>query len=218
MTAPRVREQEALRYLGLRGHPADNRTLDLLHSCSSELETGISPHCVSQRFPLQIHGNLVQMGPLEAVSSKLAYHLRNCSEVFLFAATLGPFPDVLIRRYSALDMSRAVVLQACAASLIESYCDLCGHALAEQVRSEGLYLCPRFSPGYSDFDIRFQKLFLDILNAQKRIGLTATDSMMLAPSKSVTAVIGLTSHPQSCHKMTCEDCPSTDCPFRKDAD
>ena len=111
---------------------------------------------------------------------------------------------------------RAVVMQACAASLIESYCDECQEPIAQEAASRGLYLRPRYSPGYGDFDISYQREFLTVLDCPKRIGLTMTDSFMLAPSKSVTAVIGLTAEAQSCHIAKCMTCKAKSCPFRKD--
>ena len=58
--------------------------------------------------------------------------------------------------------------------------------------SEVLKLHPttRFSPGFGDFDIVHQRDILALLDCQKRIGLTLTDSNMLCPTKSVTAVVG----------------------------
>ena len=76
--------------------------------------------------------------------------------------------------------------------MIEAYCDACQKELSTEAAKEGLYLRSRFSPGYGDFSLDYQKELLILLDAPKRIGLTVTDSMMLTPTKSVTAVMGLT--------------------------
>ena len=133
------------------------------------------------------------------------------------AATLGAETDRLLRRAAVTDMSRAVILQACAASLLERYCDQCCREIGEQAAGEGLYLRPRFSPGYGDFPITFQRALLEALEAPKRIGLTATGAMMLTPAKSVTAVVGLSpdgryTRPGGCGD--CGSCPRTTCPYR----
>ena len=47
----------------------------------------------------------------------------------MFGATLGIGVDQLIRRTSLTDMAKAVVLQACAAALLEEYCDECQEKL-----------------------------------------------------------------------------------------
>ena len=49
----------------------------------------------------------------------------------------------------------------------------------------------RFSPGYGDFDIGFQKEIFKLLNCPKNIGLSLCDSFIMSPSKSVSAIIGL---------------------------
>ena len=209
-----IDQNEVLRYLGYRGNPADAETLARIADCAAELGAAVSPHSVVRIF-LVIHGDgAVNVGGLEIRSRDLRGHLDGCREAALFAATLGPQADILLRRASKTDMSRAVLLQACAAAMTESYCDLRCDELAEEVRPRGLYLRPRYSPGYGDFDIRHQPDLLRMLDCEKKIGLTATDGSMLAPSKSVTAVIGLTEDPKSCHIAKCMDCKSVNCPFR----
>ena len=113
-------------------------------------------------------------------------------------------------------MSKAVILQACAATVIEAYCDEQQDFMKEEADKQGLYLRPRFSPGYGDFPLTYQKDLLGVLNCQKRIGLTVMDSLILAPSKSVTAVIGLTEESTTCHIARCMTCQAKNCPFRKE--
>ena len=72
---------------------------------------------------------------------------------------------------------------------------------------------PRFSPGYGDFDISYQKNIFSCLNSEKYIGLTLTDSMLMVPSKSVTAVVGLTEDKQE-HKNKCDMCENKNCSYR----
>ena len=58
------------------------------------------------------------------------------------------------------------------------------------MNSKFIYTKNRFSPGYGDFDIVYQKDIFAILDCPKRIGLTLNSSLMMSPSKSVTAIIG----------------------------
>ncbi len=120
-------------------------------------------------------------------SRDMVRHLQNCQEVILFAATLGTGVDQLIRRSEVLDMSMAVILQACAAEAIESWCDRCEAEISKEVGHENLYLRPRFSPGYGDFSIHYQQELLQMLQASKRIGLTVTENCLMVPIKSVSA-------------------------------
>ena len=106
-------------------------------------------------------------------------------------------------------------MQACAAAMLEEYCDEMQDKIAQQLAEEKLYLRPRFSPGYGDFSILHQKEILDMLDAPKRIGLTMTDAYMLVPTKSVTAIIGVSNTKEPCHQKGCEECTKEDCLYRR---
>lgn len=155
-----------------------------------------------------------------AVNSRdLAAHLRDCRRALLFAATLGSGVDMRIMRWSAVKMSYAVLLQAAAAALIEAYCDNACAALAERYATEGGFLLPRYSPGYGDFSLAYQKPLLEYMNAYKYAGITVSGGGQMTPMKTVSAVIGI-AHEQpkdggnACGGGKCARCPHTTCAFR----
>ena len=208
--------QEVLRYLGYRGRPADERTLQSITSCMNELRSAVTPRSLSLLLPVEFDGDAVLLGNLRVESADLSRHIAGCGEAYLFAATLGAQADFLLERASKIDKSRALVMQACAAALTESVCDEAEREISAQAAKRGLFLRPRYSPGYGDFSILHQRDLLGILQAQKKIGLAMTQDSMLVPTKSVTAVIGLTAEKTSCHIAKCMECKSLNCPFRKD--
>ena len=108
-----------------------------------------------------------------------------------------------------------VTLQACAAAMLEEYLDEWQTALEADMKKEGYYIRPRFSPGYGDFDIAHQDMILRMLDTAKKIGLTMTDSYMLTPTKSVTAIIGISDTQEKCHIKGCEVCEKKDCIYRR---
>ena len=124
----------------------------------------------------------------------------------MFAATLGTGADQLIRRYSLLEMSRAVVLQAVSAAMIEEYCDqVCGQLREEYEDRDGF--CAHGSVRDTEtFPWRARRLCWTALEAGKRIGIKLTDSLLMMPSKSVTAVMGLSRRPGRCLVSGCEAC------------
>nr|WP_319489669.1 Vitamin B12 dependent methionine synthase activation subunit [uncultured Caproiciproducens sp.] len=207
---------EVLRYLGYRGKPADERTLQSIVSCMQDLRRMVTPRSLSLALPVDFGEGAVWLGKLKIESVDLGQHISGCEEAMLFAATLGAQADFLLERTSKIDMSRAVVMQACAAALTESVCDGFEQRLSADAAKRGLFLRPRYSPGYGDFSILHQRDILGILQCQKKIGLTMTGDSMLVPTKSVTAVIGLTTEKTSCHIAKCMGCKSVNCPFRKD--
>ena len=77
-----------------------------------------------------------------------------------------------------------------------------------------MHALSRFSPGYGDFPVAYQPDMLRLTRAD-RLGMAATGGNMLAPVKSVTAVIGLSDTPKS-GGHNCESCDKSDCQFRKE--
>ena len=125
--------------------------------------------------------------------------------------------DYLIKRYSYTEMAKAVVMQACAAALLEEYLDERQEEIRTEMEKQDLYLRPRFSPGYGDFSILHQREILTLMEASKKIGLTMTESSMLTPTKSVTALIGLSKTQENCHQKGCEVCGKKDCIYRRES-
>lgn len=209
-----IDKKEVRRYLGYGGAEADETVTALIEECINELTNVVTPRCVYKQYDLVLNSHIEFAGMI--VNSKnLNKNLEQCSKIVLFAATLGVQADFLLKKYSKTQMSKAVVLQACAAAYIEAYCDECQFGIELEMQALGYYLRPRFSPGYGDFGIHHQLDIINVLECPKKIGLTLTDSFILAPSKSVTAIIGLSKEPQNCHKKGCEECEKVNCQFRR---
>ena len=208
--------REAARYLGYHGTKPDETVAALIDDCIAEVEAAAVPRSIHERFPLIFHGEEgFQIASLHLRSRSLQRNLAGCDEVFLFAATLGIAVDTLIKRAALMDSAKGAVMQASAAAVIEAFCDEENEKMRAEMRSEGLYLRPRFSPGYGDLSLDCQRDFLNILKTQKNIGLTVTDSGLMIPIKSVTAIIGISRVNTSCYLQGCEVCTKTDCSFRR---
>lgn len=210
-----IRTREAVRYLGYGRHAIDERTLELIQESFEELDQISDARFIYRIFEIYIQDeNELEIGKLKINSKNLAKNLRDCKEAVLFGATLGTGVDMLMKKYSITDMTRAVVMQSCAAVMMEEYCDKAQRQIEDELEGRG-YLRPRFSPGYGDFSILYQKEILKMLDAPKKIGLTMTEGYMLTPTKSVTAVMGISEIRQSCHIKGCEECSKTDCLYRR---
>ncbi len=211
-----TRTKEAVRYLGYGSHAIDDGTLAMIDSAFKELELTAGRRIIYRIFDVSFKSaDRMEIGMLSIVSRDLGKNLRGCESAVAAGATLGPGVDLLMRRHALTDMARVVVLQACAAAMLEEYLDECQAELQQKMNGQGLHLRPRFSPGYGDFSINHQKTILRMLDAPKKIGLSLTDGNMLTPTKSVTALIGLSSLEISCHKNGCEVCDKTDCSYRR---
>lgn len=210
------RTKEAIRYLGYGRHAVDEKTLALIESSFGELEQCVSRRIIYRIFELSLESDgMLRIGKLEIYSKNLSRNMKGCREAVVLGATLGVGVDMLMKRYSLTDMARVVVLQACAAAMLEEYLDECQEKIEQELSMEGKYLRPRFSPGYGDFTIEHQGMILKMLDCAKTIGLTMTDSYMLTPVKSVTAVIGISGDQEPCHRKGCEACEKIDCIYRR---
>lgn len=212
-----IDKREVLRYLGYGNREADPETEKLIDSCCQELLEAARPRFLMGEYPLDVsEQGMVDCACFQTVSRNLAGNLSGCDRVLIMAATLGSEVDRLLTRYGKYQVSRAVTLQAAATAMIESFCDgLCCQWKAEY-EPQGYYLRPRFSPGYGDFSIICQVPILDTLETGKRVGITLTDSFLMLPSKSVTAVIGLGRRPFACQTKGCGSCQKQDCAYRRD--
>lgn len=126
----------------------------------------------------------IKVADLPFASRDLTRCLRGAREAYLFAATLGHDVDRLIRKYAALSAAELLIVQAIAATAIEQYID-------EETASWGENLLPRYSPGYGDLPLSVQPQFLSTLDPKGTLGITLTETFLMIPSKSVTAIIGV---------------------------
>ena len=207
--------REIYRYLGLRGREPDAGTAQTVEEAVAALESAVEPKQVSRRFPLKRDGDGgLDIEGLRVQSIALSRNLSGCDEVYLMAATLGLGPDRLIARAQASGaMHLAVALQAASAAMIEAWCDEVNDGLRREAAGRGKVLRPRFSPGYGDFSLDAQVGIFRLLGVQKTIGVTLTDSLLMLPTKSVTAVIGIGDEAVPC-PTKCAACNRTDCAFR----
>ncbi len=120
-------------------------------------------------------------------SESLKNHLKNCNKVILMAATIGIEADRAIVRASVKSPLHALILDAFGTEAIEQVCD----RFSDELKQSHEYVTSRFSPGYGDLSLDYQKEIVNILDTNRKIGLTLNDSLLMSPTKSVTAIIGI---------------------------
>ncbi|WP_308685843.1 vitamin B12 dependent-methionine synthase activation domain-containing protein [Stomatobaculum longum] len=208
---------EVYRYLGYRKGVPEGEVRHVVEQCVEDLVSQAELRSVARRFPLKFLGdNRFLIGDMELESRALSRNMRGCDEAYLMAATIGFAMDRLAARAAAIGrMSRAVIYQAAGAMLIESYCDALNRKLKEEAAAEGKFLRPRFSPGYGDLPLAIQPELFRVLEIQKHTGITLTESLLMMPTKSVTALIGVSPEDSHCVLQGCESCSKTNCSFRR---
>lgn len=203
---------EALRYLGVRGQPEDT-LLTQMTALAEETSARIRPRHIWRVLPLQRDGSKLLLGRLPLPGRSAAKMLADCRECALLVCTLGAEFDAFSRQLQARDMARAVMLDALGSAAVEAACDEAETEIA--ARLPGIHLTDRFSPGYGDLPLSLQPALLDLAEG-RRIGVTCTSAMLMAPQKSVSALIGLADRPQQARIRGCDYCSiKAACTLRK---
>ncbi len=201
-----VRMEEAARYLGYGETQPDETILALMKECEEPLLAACNPVYSVGIFDMEcVNESEVRLAEcaLTLTGKDIVNHLVGCTKVAVIAATLGAGVDALIRRLQLGNMPKALLTDAMAGAVMEQICD---DIQAEiQTKMPLFRQTWRFSPGYGDLPITIQEDLLAAVEAGKRVGLATTDSHMLTPLKSVTAIIGLQDTTKELRQISTED-------------
>lgn len=171
--------RQIYRYLGCKGTPesALEARVTAIASQAAQ-EAGVRIAYLS--LPVKVSQDHVSFEGYSSVfSNKLADNLRGTDRVLLFCATCGVYFDRKIAA-ARLQPADAVIWDAVGTAAIEQFCD----AFCKKMHT----VRPRFSPGYGDLPLTFQNDLLQWLNAAQLVGVGLTDSLLMTPTKSVSAI------------------------------
>lgn len=189
LPAPPIDRREILRYMGCE--KSSPQIDDLIERALAVCKDALSYKICFAEYGIRINGTSCELGFTSAKSADLSKCLKDCDKIILFAATLSLELDRLILRYGKNEPSVSVCLQAIGAERIEALCNAFCAEMKEKYGALGKRLRPRFSAGYGDLPLDLQKDIFKALGCERRIGLTLNDSLMMSPTKSVTAIIGI---------------------------
>lgn len=183
-----IDENEVLRYLNWTGQELDKKTKDYLNK-SIELGTKIAyPKYIYRKFNIKLDNTVSILDTNLVLEGKdIKEHLQDCDSIYLLATTLGAEFDREINIWKIKDLNMALYLEAVGTTLIEDTCDKAN----EEIETLEKNTKSRFSCGYGDLPISIQPKIIEILNANRAIGLTCTSTNIMIPRKSVTAIIGV---------------------------
>ncbi|MGN0866406.1 MAG: hypothetical protein ACI4SG_01840 [Oligosphaeraceae bacterium] len=187
---PPVSHREVLRYARAGGQP-EERLLQEVRRLSEETAPLLTGRVCYGETEVSLAPPRVECGDALSMESRdLCRNLRGCVRVVLFAATIGLELDRCIAREGRLSPLRGLLLQALGAERIEALCDAFCQRMEEEMALRGLHSRPRFSPGYGDLPLETQRPLLALLDASRKIGVALNQSLLMSPSKSVTALQG----------------------------
>ena len=200
-----IPRREVLHFLGWRGAPVEDALLSQIEEMTNLALEQIEPRVEMRRFALNEDKSLAgtRFSPQGADVRAL---LVPCHEAVLLAATLGAQSERLLLRMQAKDSALALIMDAVLSAAIEAVCDAQEAALRDSLAAQELYLTDRFSPGYGDMPLAQTREICAVLSADKMIGLTVSQSGIMIPRKSVTAIMGVSRAPVSRRPSGCAAC------------
>ena len=185
---PPFNRREILRYAMCPGCD-EPKMLELMEACIEECRKFAAfsyrvSYCELPVISLDENSGDIDLEHIKVRSCDLARNLSGCGSVIVFAATIGPGIDRLIKKYTNLDPVKALFMQAIGAERAETMCNLFCQTFPEKLR-------PRFSPGFGDLALSVQPEVLRLTNAKKNLAITLDEGFLMSPSKSVTAFTGI---------------------------
>lgn len=158
---------------------------------------------------------------LDVRGESLAKHLEGCDRIVISAATLGHGVDELISETQSTKIALSVVIDCGASLLAVVAADIAMERIREDLSeckaqtagsdigaadAKPLFMTERFSPGYGDSPLEMQEQLLELLDAERQLGITLSKGYMMSPSKSITGIMGLADHPVTGRMATCDEC------------
>lgn len=214
-----INTAETRRYAGLQKAEFDDA---LIEEACSAAQLIIQPKGTWQIYDYNSEQQIISSSPpLVLQGNSIGKHLKDCEKVILLAATLGEaIENEVTHSFEAGRYSFSLLLDAAATTAIEQVADAMEKTISDNVKRQGYHMRWRFSPGYGDWPIEQQPEIL-ALSLGKQIGIHLTESLMLVPRKSITAIIGLYRPDTKCPEEKyahhdCSKCNKIDCLARRD--
>ena len=183
-------------YLGFKGVQPSPETDGLILSCYTELEQTAHFNYLYKAYTTP--PDFLQKPPYTDF-------LAGTTGVILCATTLGAETDRRIHKLTRTDLTKAIVLDACASAYLEARAD-------EYEKTVGDDLTYRFCPGYGDSSTDDLKHIFALIRPEK-IGITLNESNFMLPSKSMAGIIGI----GKSLKKSCESCfMQKNCRYREE--
>ncbi len=200
-----VSKAEAARYMGVRGIP-DEKVSELLERAEKLVIESVEPKYVYRFANIEECENGIEIEETSILltGNSIRSHLKECSRIVLFAATLSAEADKLIRQTAVENVALSLAVDCICSAAVEQVCGCVEEEIFSKIPET--FRTWRYSPGYGDLPIELQSSLLKLLNAERRIGLTSTNNSLLIPTKSVTAIIGISDKPLEKAKTGCSSC------------
>lgn len=205
---------EVRRYAGLRQSPFNP---ELIQEACDEARLLAIPRGNYEIYDYDCLTGTVPGIGLMLEGESIRRHLAGCCRIVLMTVTVGgSIEESVTVSFADGRYAYSVLLDAAATQAVEQTADAMEKEVGRLAERMGLVPRWRFSPGYGDWPLTAQRDIARYAGCEK-IGVALTESLMLMPRKSVTAVVGLGVKAEDCEKKehNCSECSKLDCPARR---
>ncbi|HEY3176903.1 MAG TPA: hypothetical protein VGK94_14195 [Candidatus Polarisedimenticolia bacterium] len=123
------------------------------------------------------------------VGANMTKLLARCDYATLLACTIGPELERKVDHIKKTHTADAYFLDVVGSWMADYMADRVDAIIQSEVLRNGYARTMRYSPGYGDWDLPVQRELLARVEAST-IAITCTETFILQPRKSVTAVVG----------------------------
>lgn len=217
-----INKNEVLRYLGYH-KTKTHITSDInkmIDSLIDECHIWLKPKGIFKTIELSISNNKEIITSHENFcinASDVVNLFRGSDYLSILALTLGNTLDEKIASlFDQGEYTQATILDAIGSDGVEQLANKINGIIKQEAFRKGYHLTRRFSPGYGNWNIQAQKDLLDVLGTSK-IGIFMTESYMLNPQKSITAILGWKRVINDHHNYNpCNKCLQQNCEYEED--
>ena len=213
-----IDQKETRRYAGLMTADFDEK---MIADACLEARLLAAPKGIWHAYDYDSEKQIVQADPPFYIKGeKIGRHLRGADRVILLSASVGEGIEEAVTKYfSEGCYAYSVLLDAAATTAVEQIADAMEKTIQPKASAKGYTMRWRFSPGYGDWSMEQQPELIRLSHAAD-IGVSLTESLMLYPRKSITAIIGLIRADKACAQTAptpkgCASCSQVNCPSRK---
>lgn len=216
----KIRSEDIISLLGGQQGGPDSHTEELIGKCISSCKAVMRPQgayiwaeALSEDSKEQIMIEGIQFN-----TGKIIKKMLSGAEAYAFLiVTAGPGPESRARELMEQgEFLEGYITDLVASTMVDSIADQVQDHIRRMAADQELLISNRYSPGYCSWDVgEQQKLFS--LFPKNCCDITLTDSSLMSPIKSISALLGIGTSVKY-QDYTCEICSMKDCAFRKTRD
>ena len=165
----------------------------LVENCFKEAESLINPKGVYLIRKIAEKNDSVKLQNTEIIlkGKSMKKLLKDSYAVIFMAVTIGPGIDEIIKAETeAGHVEKALIFDVIGSEAVEAVANSLNSLLDTQARHVRSFLTMRFSPGYGDLSLEFQRIIYEELKLNE-LGIKINEKNLLYPQKTITAVIGV---------------------------